>query len=391
MNKTFAFLLAPIFFFCSCSEKEPEAPSESSIHAIRLSIMPHEEDVETKTTYDYDNRIFLWSEGDAVGIVSAAGSQLKFTIEPKDYGQAHADFDGRGFALVAGSNYYSYSPFVADYDLNPHALPVHYDGQVQTGDNSYTHLGGYAYKVAMGTSPIGAQLNFAYAHVGSPHRYAIPVLPGDFSRMTLTIPTDKYILEGTLDLLASTETEQRVITPTVLDNQFSVELEETHIASVGDLQCWAMVPPANLVGDVIHVQLRCSDGSEYLAAIAGRDGPANTRRFYYAACSVYPALSVINSEGGAIQVKVVKRDADLDMNVTPGNDWITAVESSTEGVVTTYNFNVSANSGAEREGAIVFTETVSGLSNTVTVRQNKAGSIIGIGGWNSDNHSGQAQ
>ena len=77
---------------------------------------------------------------------------------------------------------------------------------------------------------MSAQLNFAYAHVGSPHRYAIPVLPGDFSRMTLTIPTDKYILEGTLDLLASTETEQRVITPTVLDNQFSIELAETHKA-----------------------------------------------------------------------------------------------------------------------------------------------------------------
>ena len=79
------------------------------------------------------------------------------------------------------------------------------------------------------------------------------------------------------------------------------------------------------------------------------------------------------------------------MTVTPGNDWITATGSSSEGVVTTYNFNVAANTGAERNGSIVFTETVSGLSNTVTVCQNKAGSIIGIGGWNTDNHSGQAQ
>lgn len=392
MNKTYALMLAPLFFFSACAEKEPEVQEESSIDTIVLSIRPHDGDVETKTTYDYDHKIFLWSEGDAVGIVSPAGSQLKFTIEPKDYGQAHADFNGRGFALVAGTSYYSYSPFYPNYDMNPHAIPIHYDGQIQTGNNSYAHLGTYAYKVAMGTSPVGAQLNFGYNHVGSPHRYDIPVLAGEYSRMKLTIPTAKYIIEGTLDLLAATEYEQVEITPTSLDNQFSLELTETIVASTGnDIRCWAMVPPANLVGDVIHITLERADGSECIAALTGRDGPANTRRFYYAACSVYPALSVVNSEGGSIQVKLVKRDSSLSVDMSPHNQWITLYGSSSEGVVTTYTFNIAENTGVERNGTIVFTETVSGLTNTVTVRQNKAGSIIGIGGWSTDNHSGQAQ
>jgi hypothetical protein len=79
------------------------------------------------------------------------------------------------------------------------------------------------------------------------------------------------------------------------------------------------------------------------------------------------------------------------MNVTPGNEWITAAGSSAEGVVTTYNFTIAENTGAERNGTIVFTETVSGLSNTVTVHQQKAGAVIGISGWNQENHSGNAQ
>ena len=389
MNKTYALLLAPLFLFSSCVEKGTDVQEESSVQEIVLSLTPYDGDVETKTTYDYDNKYFLWADGDAVGIVSPSGGQLKFAIQPEDFGQQHADFDGRGFALVTGTSYSSYSPFVPDYDLNPYAVPIHYDGQ--TGDNNYDHLGDYSYTVAMGTSPVGGQLDFVYRNVGSPHRYDIPVLPGEYSKMSLVIPSNKYIIEGTLNLMAATEDEQKAISPTVVSNQLSIGLTSTTIASAGSIQCWAMVPPANLVGDVIHIHMQRPDGGECIAALAGRDGPANTRRFYYAACSVYPVLSVVNSEGGAIQVQVVKRDANLAMTVTPGNDWITATGSSSEGVVTTYNFNVAANTGAERNGSIVFTETVSGLSNTVTVCQNKAGSIIGIGGWNSANHSGQAQ
>lgn len=391
MEKTYVLLLAPLFFISVCCEKKQEVPDENAIQEIVLSLSPYEGDVETKTTYDYDSKYFLWAEGDAVGIVSPLGSQLKFTIESKDYGQQHADFDGRGFALLAGTKYSSYYPYIQGYEQNPNALPIHYDGQVQLGDNSYAHLGAYSYTVAMGTSPVGAQLDFVYRNIGSPHRYAIPVFPGDYSKVTLELPSDKYIIEGTLNILAETENEQKTITPTVVSNRLSIGLTATTIATAGDLQCWAMVPPANLVGDVIRVHLQCSDGSECIAAIAGRDSPANTRRFYYAACSVHPALSVINSEGGTIQVRVVKRDAGLDVGVVPGDEWITVAGNSTEGVVTTYSFIIAENTGAERNGTIVFTETESGLTNTVTVRQTKAGSIIGIGGWDVENHSGNAE
>ncbi len=390
MNKTLAYLLAPLFLFAAC-EKGAEVQEEIPVHEIILTLIPYGGDTETKTSYDPTSQYFLWSEGDAVGIVSSSGSQLKFSIEPEDFGKQHADFDGRGFALVGGTRYYSYYPFYPDYDLNPSAVPIHYDGQIQTGNDSYAHLGGYSYTVAMGTSPVGGQLDFVYRNVGSPHRYGIPVLPGEYSKLTLTIPSNKYIIEGTLNLLAETENEQKTITPTLMDNQLSIELSETTIVSTGDLRCWAMLPPADLHGNVIQARVQCSDGSEYLASISGRNGPSNYRLVYNFACSVHPSLFFINSEGGAIQVQVVKRDANLAMTVTPGNDWITATGSSSEGVVTTYNFNVAANTGAERNGTIVFTETVSGLSNTVTVRQSKAGSIIGIGGWNTDNHSGQAQ
>lgn len=390
MNKTLAYLLAPLFLFTTC-EKGAKVQEEIPIHNINLTLIPYEGTVETKTSYDPYSMYFLWAEGDAVGIVSPSGSQLKFNIQPKDYGQQHADFDGRGFALIGGTRYCSYYPFYPDYNLDPTAVPIHYDGQIQKGNDSYAHLGAYSYSVAMGTTPAGGQLDFVYRNVGSPHRYGIPVLPGQYSKLTLTIPSDKYIIEGTINLLASTENEQKTIAPTRMDNQLSFELTELTIASTGDLRCWAMLPPADLRGNIIHAKVQCLDGSEYLASIAGQEGPANFRLVYNFACSVYPGQSIVNSEGGSIQVKVVKRDANLAMTVTPGNDWITATGSSSEGVVTTYNFNVAANTGAERNGTIVFTETVSGLSNTVTVRQSKAGSIIGIGGWNTDNHSGQAQ
>ena len=56
----------------------------------------------------------------------------------------------------------------------------------------------------------------------------------------------------------------------------------------------------------------------------------------------------------------------------------------------TYTFNVAENTGAAREGTIVFSESGTGISHTVTVSQQKAGTIIGIGGWVSENHTGHA-
>ncbi|MBR5660233.1 MAG: BACON domain-containing protein [Bacteroidales bacterium] len=393
----YLFTAVTLFAALFSCQKAPEEvlDSEDGISKVIMRLSPFKgDDVETRTEYSFDSGTntftFLWAEGDAVGIVSSEGSQMKFPVQEQYYGQVDAEFDGRGFALISGSRYASYTPFIPDYDLDPAAVPLDYTGQVQRGDDNTSHLGDYGFSAAIGSAPSSGMLYFTYLNIGSPHRYRMPVLPGTYSSLTVSVDEAKYVTKGTFNLNADDETSLIVITPTEMSESIHLDLEETTMASVGNLRCWMMVAPTNLSGKVIRMRLECPDGTALLSAVAGADCPPNYRKLFSAKTSVYPAETEVGTEGGTITVQLINSATPVEVTAASGVDWITSVGSATDGRVTTYTFNVAENTGANREGTIVFSETGTSISNTVTVTQKKAGTIIGIGGWSTENHSGTA-
>ena len=100
--------------------------------------------------------------------------------------------------------------------------------------------------------------------------------------------------------------------------------------------------------------------------------------------------SFSSKEQASFNFIVARASAEVDLTVKSQVEWLSLSSSSTSGLVTTYTFDVAENTGSEREGTISFTETSTGLANTVKVTQKKAGTIIGIGGWDSENRSGRA-
>ena len=367
-----------------------ESPMTGDIQSVSITLNRYDDDLLTKTDYDSDGNIFNWSEGDAVGIVSPEGSQLKFPIRPAYYGQSSARFDGRGFALKANTEYSSYYPFIPDFELDPTAVPIAYTGQSMVGDNSMGRLGLFAYIVAKGNAPSAGILDFSFQNIGSPHRYRLPVLAGDYESLTLCVQNDEYILDGTIDLYAESESELITIHPVTMADEISLDLTGTNMATDGQLRCWMMMPPVNLEGDIIKMKLTATDGSSFIASVQGRDCPANSRKVFNALTSVWPAEREIASDGGTVQIKLIRSSASDAVTISTDSTWLTQVSSSTEGLVTTYAFSVAENTSAERTGYVSFTETSTGLINTVAVKQGKAGTIIGIGGWDTDNHSGTA-
>ena len=392
MKHLYLALLPLIALATACNSNVfDKSPGQRDVNQVRFRLTEYDGDaLETRTTYNTGESTFYWAEGDIVGIVSPEGNQLKFPIKPDYYGQAYALFDGRGFALLEGNTYSSYYPFVPDFDLNPAALPISYEGQRQNGDNSLAGLGAYSFTAAIGSAPDEGSLDFIFRNIGSPHRYRMPVPAGNYTGLTLVIPSAKYILSGTINLLASTEESIISITPTAMTDRLSLDLRGASMADTGQLRCWMMLPPVNLDGDAIRMELTAEDGSTLLASVAGRDCPANSRRVFNALTSVTPGIQDVVNEGGNIEVRLIRSAASDEVSVTPLVDWIAEGSSSTDGLVTTYTFAVAANAGAAREGQIAFTETSTGLINSVSVLQNKAGAIIGIGGWDNDDHSGHA-
>jgi len=393
MIKRLLFLSLP-FVILACQEKPvDELAQESDIQTVSFRLTDYAGDhIDTRTSYESTSSgfVFNWAEGDAVGIVSPEGSQLKFPIKEEFYGQHYADFDGRGFALVANTNYASYYPFLPDFDLNPAAVPLTYEGQVSVGDNDLSHLGTFSYSVAQGVSPAAGKLEFTFLNIGSPHRYRMPALAGNYKGLTLSISEEKYILDGTVSLLAEDEASLIAISTTRASDTMSLDLTGTTMSDMGVLRCWMMMPPANLSGDIIHMTLTLEDGTSLLASVNGVDYPANYRKVFNSLTSVYPAESEVSSGTETVQIKLLRTSATDAVTISIGSDWLTESENVTDGLVTTYTFNVAENEGAAREGTISFTETSTGLTNTVTVKQQKAGTVIGIGGWSTDSHTGTA-
>lgn len=382
-------------FLAGCQKNQPVVETgrrdSGSIEKVSLILSPFEEDdMQSRTSYDFANRQFLWSEGDAVGIVNEQGGHLKFLIKEDYYGSTKASFDGRGYALLPGVNYAGYSPFYPDYDLDPTHLPISYKGQVQQGNDDQSHLGSHSYIAAIGSAPETGSLNFKFKNIGSPHRYNVPVTPGDYTVFRLYVQEPKYILEGTINLMSPDEASLIAIAPVELSNEISLDLTGTTVSEAGILSCWMMVPPADLSGDIIRMTLTKEDGTVLLAVAPGRDCPANNRRFFYPQSSVSPASRDVGSGAGRVEVQVARASAEVDLTVESQVEWLSLSSSSTSGLVTTYTFDVAENTGSEREGTISFTETSTGLANTVKVTQKKAGTVIGIGGWDSENRSGRA-
>ena len=391
-DKKLPILLLSAFSLFSCTGISPEREvvQDNSVETVRFKLTQYGGDeMPTRTTYSTAGAgQFLWAEGDVVGIVSSEGNQMKFPIKEEYYGQDYALFDGRGFALVPNSSYSSYYPFQPDYDINPSAVPIFYEGQQQTGDNNLDHLGGYSYSVATGQAPEGSRLDFEFLNMGSPHRYRMPVLAGEYTLFTLSASADKYITRGTFNMMD--ENDIIAISPTETKSSISLSLSGTTMNEGDQLRCWMMLPPVDFTGETIHMTLKMSDGNEIIASVEGKDCPANTRRVFNALTSVYPAKIIINNEGSAVEVKVIKSAATDDVTISNMSSWITLASSSSSGQVTTYTFDVAENPGAERTGTVSFTETATGLVNTVSITQQKAGTIIGVGGWATENHSGRA-
>ena len=85
---------------------------------------------------------------------------------------------------------------------------------------------------------------------------------------------------------------------------------------------------------------------------------------------------MIATAGQSVTFTVVKASADVEITAEPQVDWLTASGTTTDGLAATYTFTAGENTGAERVGAITFTEASTGLANTVSVTQQKAGTVI---------------
>jgi len=388
MIKIYNLLLTLIFFgllmSCSSFDERVESNNDTRYTTITAETPSYDFGTDTRTTFDFSTARFLWSSGDKVGIISEAGSQLCFPIRDEDSGKTTASFNGRGWGLLSSSKYLAYYPFISDYDLDYSSVPVSYLDQIQVGNNDYSRLGNYAFWVASGVSPEEGNLHFSFKDVGGVIRFTIPAFSGNYQQITLSISEPLFTSKGFVDLSSG---DGLIVNPEKSD-ELSLKLRECEISEDGSsLIGYLMTAPLDLTGSSLSV-IAEQEGTSSISAIAGREFVAGKAFNMVSKMTAYPYEQFVGSGAETIEVKLLTDNVSATMS---SNDtWITPITSSVNGRVTTYTFNVAENTGAERVGTISFTEASTGLVNTVKVIQQKAGTVIGIGGWNSENRSGRA-
>ena len=268
----FGLLSVAGLFSCTgddMKEMEGSATRANEINQITATVADY--GTTRSELYREDNAIkFRWSYGDKMGIFPDTGDQVCFTIDDSQAGSLSARFDGGGWGLKQSHSYSVYFPYIRDIDLTKESIPMDYTGQVQTGINTYTHLGQYDYLASDAVSPTGSSLSFTMNHLGSIILLKLKATEaGNFTYMTLSAGNEVFTSKAELNIAGGTP----VVTAAEKSNSMTLQLQDVTTSSANEEFTLSMMTlPVDLSAETLKVFLTRDDGKLFSGYI---DEPKN--------------------------------------------------------------------------------------------------------------------
>ena len=177
MKKEILIFLAGLALAAACTKSETEVPELRSREGVLVTLPTVTFDDATRGASMDDGFALTWDDGDRISIWSSEGTPLLYRLVNVLGDSAEAAFDGGGFTLTDGDDYYSLFPPVWNPDAEVDAVPMTLSGQVQTANADAAHLKAFAYSYASATCT-GGSTRFDYAY-----------LPA-FLQVNVTIPSE---------------------------------------------------------------------------------------------------------------------------------------------------------------------------------------------------------
>lgn len=329
---------------------------------------------------------YVWSATDTVGIFPTSGSQLYFSMA-SGAGEVSAAFDGGGWALVRGSEYFSYFPFIPDFYIDKTAVPLTFVGQSQVGnaDPAHAYLGNYCYMAAKGEYDQETDaLYFNYQRLGVLFRFMIPAKAGIYESLTVSVDDDILVQNGTFDAMA---VDQKIYDP-VYSDSLTLGISELVLDTDGTLVAFMMFPPFDVSTRQLTLRLRDAAGVEHVASVPGKNYVLGKTYNNAPSFSVSLSSSEIDGKGGDVSVNI-HGSGDIQYGISTDCDWLITESDKGEGTGS-IKVTALANKGAPRKGTITVSETAGSLvlQNILTVTQLADGMNVGIGGWDQGNDDG---
>ncbi len=278
---------------CSCTVK-PLAENKVDIDFVGISVFPLHLDDETRSTITLGETIdFLWEETDTVGIFPNVGSQVYFDMYTSA-GSNYAKFEGGGWALKGSGEYRyaAYYPYLFDTH-DPSKIYCSFSGQVQHGNNDYTHLTQYQYLASGSVVPSDGALDFSLKRVETVLMFILTMPSAkEYERMRIALKSGDPIA---IDEKVNIGGEEPVVTPTRTVPYVDLLLSDVHTEDNNlTLVLYMMLPPQDLTGQELLISVDTVDGDTCWGIVAGKNMKMNNGCRY---------VATLNSDLGSLMEK----------------------------------------------------------------------------------------
>ena len=208
-------------------------------------------------TFDINKGIsFSWQYDDALGVYTTKGTRIKHW--------ALADgkvtsFSSYGWSLVGNCKYYLYYPYNNSYFQNDTpitALPITFEGQVQSENNSLEHLATYDYMIGEGNTE-ETSADFNLNHICSVIRIEY-VSPKSAVYTNVALKTTDNLFCQTAEMNLETQS----INPILKDCYANLTLNNIAVEEGEKLVAYMVVAPVDLSGWDVKLTITSEDGEE---------------------------------------------------------------------------------------------------------------------------------
>ena len=208
-------------------------------------------------TFDINKGIlFSWEYDDALGVYTTKGTRIKHWA--LDNGK-DASFSSYGWSLVGHCKYYLYYPYNNSYFLNDIPitnLPITFEGQVQSENNSLAHIAAYDYMIGEGNTDENTA-DFTLNHLCSVLRIEfVSPKSATYTSIALRTSDDVFSQEAEMNL------ETQSLNTTLRGNNVELKLDNIAVNEGETLVAYMVVAPVDLSGWDVKLAIASDDGEE---------------------------------------------------------------------------------------------------------------------------------
>ncbi len=230
--------------------------------------------------------MFFWKDAEKITVFGATdGEQLTYRMEASS--TAAGKFHATNFKLIEDETYYAVYPALGTVD-DMTAVPVSFEGQVQSANDDTGHLAQYAYSTANATVS-GNSATFNFSTKVAWFKFDFTFLSDEtVNSIELKAGSSVIPTSAVLDVKAGTLIADKT------SDHLTLSLSEDGIATVGKkLTAHLAVLPFASESN-LSVTVSCKSGSVYTTTIPALTLEAN--KYYTASRVIAPATPVLNAE-----------------------------------------------------------------------------------------------